>query len=99
MTPFGVALREARKHAGLRLSDVAGMMGWSVVYLSDIERGRRNPPAPEKIVKLAEILKIPAGVLLEAAARTWREIRLPLDDNVYRVELLLALVRNWDRLA
>ena len=38
-------LRERREAAGLSLRDVGAAMGWSAVYISDIERGRRAVPA------------------------------------------------------
>jgi transcriptional regulator with XRE-family HTH domain len=50
----GAWLRERRTRAGLSLRDVGARLGYSAVYLSDIERGRRN--ALPRIVKVYEAL-------------------------------------------
>jgi len=67
---FGEVVRKLRIAKRKKLVDVAKAMGWSAVYLSDIERGKRNPPSVKDIRKLAEILEVDPGVLLEAAARS-----------------------------
>ena len=95
---FGETLRKCRQEARLYLKDVANKMGWSVVYLSDLERERRNPPSPDKIRKLAEILGVPAGILLEAASRTRKVVELPLEEDSRASEVALMLARSWDGL-
>lgn len=40
---FGKALREARSEANMTISRLAGRVGVSVSYLSDVERGNRGP--------------------------------------------------------
>ena len=95
---FGKVLRKARQKAKLRLIDVAEKMDWSVVYLSDLERGRRNPPSADKIVKLAKIIDVPAGILLEAASKDKKRIELPLEAPPKLREAALMLARSWDKL-
>jgi transcriptional regulator with XRE-family HTH domain len=41
----------------------------NVTYLSDVERGRRVPPASDRIFLIARILGTDPAPLLEAAAR------------------------------
>lgn len=41
-TGTGVALRAKREIHSLTLETLAYRLGWSVGYLSDLERGRRN---------------------------------------------------------
>ena len=41
---FGATVREIREAAGTSLRELARRLGWSAAYVSDIERGRRNPP-------------------------------------------------------
>ena len=55
---FGEALREIRQNKGVYLKNVAEFMGWSVVYISDIERGHRNPPSRKDIIKLSEFFNV-----------------------------------------
>ena len=46
---FGLYLRKLREARNLRQIDLAEKIGVSTVYISDIERGRRNPPDSEKL--------------------------------------------------
>jgi transcriptional regulator with XRE-family HTH domain len=64
---FGDALRKRRKAAGKTLSDVAGLLEVSVVYVSDVERGNRRPFNTDRITKVAKFLKTDAAPLIAAA--------------------------------
>ena len=90
---FGEVLRELRRKKRKTLAEVAQAMGWSVVYLSDIERGKRNPPRIRDIKKLAKILDVDPGILLEAAAESERPVAVnELPPNAR--EVALALMRK-----
>lgn len=54
---FGPWLREQRRAKGLRLREVAGSLGLSIPYISDIERGRRCPMGTEYARELASVLE------------------------------------------
>ncbi|MDR2489737.1 MAG: helix-turn-helix domain-containing protein [Desulfovibrio sp.] len=73
---FGDLLRSMREQAGKTLKDLAGHMGWSIVYLSDIERGKRNPPNVGDVKKMAVALGIEAATLLDAANRQRNRVEL-----------------------
>lgn len=64
---FGDALRRRRREAGKTLSDVAGVLGVSIVYVSDVERGNRRPLDNERIIKVSKYLKTDPAPLIEAA--------------------------------
>lgn len=64
---FGEALRKRRRDANKTLSDIADVLGVSVVYVSDVERGNRRPLNNESIIKVAKFLKIDAAPLIKAA--------------------------------
>ncbi len=64
---FGDLLRNKRREAGKTLGDIAKLLGISVVYLSDVERGNRKPLGNERILKIAEYLEQDAAPLIEAA--------------------------------
>lgn len=66
---FGEALRKRRREAGKTLSDVAKVLGVSVVYVSDVERGNRRPLNNDSIVKVAKFLNTDAAPLIKAADR------------------------------
>ncbi len=98
MNNFGDVLRKLREVARLRLKDVAEQMGWSVVYQSDIERGRRNPPVRARLIELAKILNDRGGQLIEAASQAAQRIELPMVENQKANEVGLMLARKWDTL-
>jgi transcriptional regulator with XRE-family HTH domain len=64
---FGDALRKCRREAGKTLSDVAGVLDVSVVYVSDVERSNRRPFTNDRILKVAKYLKADAAPLIAAA--------------------------------
>lgn len=55
--PTPEALRAARKSARLTLADVASVLGVSVSYLSQVERGRKGP-TPKIVNHYKTFLKI-----------------------------------------
>ena len=64
---FGDALRRNRREAGKTLGDVATLLGVSVVYISDVERGNRRALNSDRIVKIAKFLGVDAKLLIDAA--------------------------------
>ncbi|MEM5817366.1 MAG: helix-turn-helix transcriptional regulator [Desulfitobacterium hafniense] len=96
---FGRKLRAARESAGLLLKDLAREMGWSVVYLSDIERGRRNPPSPDKIAQMANILGADYRTLVDLANQEKMRVELEIADKSQHITTAaLMLARSWDGL-
>lgn len=65
---FGDALRRNRHDAEKTLGDVAELLGVSVVYVSDVERGNRGPFSNERIIKVAELVNTDPAPLIAAAA-------------------------------
>jgi transcriptional regulator with XRE-family HTH domain len=49
---FGAELRRVRREKGKTLEDLAAIMGVSIPYVSDIERGQRSPPPRAVIAKV-----------------------------------------------
>lgn len=64
---FGDALRKARQDAERTLGDVARLLGKSVVYVSDVERGNRRPFNNARIIKVAKFLNADPAPLISAA--------------------------------
>jgi transcriptional regulator with XRE-family HTH domain len=96
---FGDELRCMRLAKELTLADLADAIGSSIVYVSDIERNRRNPPSFERIeqlmTRLGELKRLPE--MLALAARTRRSIEIPVDDKTDDVAtMLVALARRVD---
>lgn len=67
MEPFGSYLRKLRKEKGLTLKQVEKSAKVSNAYISLVERGRRNPPHPEILKRLAKAYDVPQRDLLVAA--------------------------------
>jgi transcriptional regulator with XRE-family HTH domain len=66
-TDFGRYLRELRRAAALTLKQVETKARVSNAYLSQIERGLRNPPHPEILKRLAAVYETPHTDLLAKA--------------------------------
>jgi transcriptional regulator with XRE-family HTH domain len=66
---FGEALRRHRRKAGKTLGDLARLLGVSVVYVSDVERGNRRPLSNERILRVADFLDADPTPLIDMAAR------------------------------
>lgn len=64
---FGPLLRRARRLRGLSVRGLAKMVGISSAYLSQLENGKRNPPPPARLRRLAPYLRVRAERLLEVA--------------------------------
>jgi transcriptional regulator with XRE-family HTH domain len=69
MPTFGQLIREARRRARKTLQDAATVLNVSVVYVSEVELGKRPPFSAERIEKLAVLYNAEASPLLEAACR------------------------------
>ena len=66
---FGSTLRRHRRQAGKTLGDLARLLGISIVYVSDVERGNRRPLSNARILKAAGFLGADPGHLIRAADR------------------------------
>ena len=67
MNALATYLRAVRKQRGLSLKKVEKAAGVSNAYLSQLERGRRNPPHPDILKRLARVYEVPLSDLLSAA--------------------------------
>jgi transcriptional regulator with XRE-family HTH domain len=67
MENFGSYLRRIRKARGLSLKQVETSAEVSNAYISQIETGRRRPPHPDILKKLAKVYEVPLKDLLVKA--------------------------------
>jgi transcriptional regulator with XRE-family HTH domain len=67
MTPFGEYLKILRERAGISQETLAEESGISSAYVSQIETGRRNPPTPDVLRRMAAPLGVPHTVLMMQA--------------------------------
>ncbi|NUS43633.1 MAG: helix-turn-helix transcriptional regulator [Mycobacteriaceae bacterium] len=73
---LGERLRELRRDSGETLAETAGRAGVSPQYLSEVERGRKEPSS-EMIAALAGALGTTLGGLTEQVSRELRRPRGP----------------------
>jgi len=76
---FGDHLREIRKakaktDPNFTLRKFADAVGISPTFLSKVERGEFDPPRPEKIMRMAELLDVDPDELLALAGRVDPEL-------------------------
>lgn len=95
---FGPLLREKRRHAGRTMAELARVLGVSVPYVSDVERGNRAPFDQRKLHAAADFLGADVDELLTAAAVTRGCFRIDLSDNPVARSTAAALVRTWTEL-
>jgi transcriptional regulator with XRE-family HTH domain len=83
MESFGSYMRRLRKSKGLTLKQVETQAKVSNAYISQIERGLRNPPQPDILRRLAKVYDVPhrellivAGHLEEDSAETAKRRRV-----------------------
>lgn len=99
LTPFGKELRKIRVDRGMRLFDLATLLGISTAFLSAVETGRK--PIPDGfVVKISGAINLSIAELkgLRAAAeKTKREVRLDKLNDDQR-ELVAAFARRIDEL-
>lgn len=73
---MGTAIRRERREQGLTLKELAERAALSVVYLGEIERGKKYPSALV-LEKLAEALELSMPDLLERVAEGLRGVPQP----------------------
>jgi transcriptional regulator with XRE-family HTH domain len=66
---FGALVRRERESKEIGLREMAKKIGISPTYLSKIERGDFDPPAEDKVRKIAEIIGRDPDELLALAGR------------------------------
>jgi HTH-type transcriptional regulator, competence development regulator len=66
---FGALVRREREAKQIGLREMAKKIGVSPTYLSKIERGDFDPPAEDKVRKIAEIIGRDSDELLALAGR------------------------------
>lgn len=92
---FGEVLRSMRIQAKRSLGELARHLDLSVVYLSDIERGRRGALGHTKVVEASKFLGVSPEPLLLAAAEERGTFDLDVRDySPIALELLSGLAKG-----
>lgn len=96
---FGKRIRELRKakrstDPKFSLRQFATAVGISPTFLSKVERGEFDPPAPDKIKRMAELLEVDADELLALAGRVDPELNEIIREQPSVLPDLLRTVRG-----
>lgn len=96
---FGKAFREARLHANLSIGEVARLLGFSVPYVSDVERGQRAPFAPLTICIAAQAFDVDSTGLLRLAIQSRGHFTLPAGPTERHLEVAAILCLRWSEMS
>ncbi|MCA9833115.1 MAG: helix-turn-helix transcriptional regulator [Thermomicrobiales bacterium] len=98
---FGAYARERRVLANKVMRDVAKAVGMSSVYISDIERGNRNPPSSAVLRQWAAVISVDPDEFEDLALLERESVELRVGGNRSHTkdEIALVLARAWDDLS
>ena len=99
---FGAYIAQKRLEKDVKLKPIAEKLGVSVTYLSDIIKGRRNPPDIDGLKALAEILGLTEeekNIMFDLAGRERNQVSpdLPeyiMDETLPNARVALRRARN-----
>ncbi|MFR4582334.1 MULTISPECIES: helix-turn-helix domain-containing protein [Eubacteriales] len=99
---FGEYIAQKRLEKDVKLKPIAEKLGVSVTYLSDIIKGRRNPPDIDGLEALAEILGLTEeekNIMFDLAGRERNQVSpdLPeyiMDETLPNARVALRRARN-----
>lgn len=98
---FGDFISEKRKGWDITLRGMAEELDIAAPYLSDIEKGRRNPPNIEMLEKISSILKLSddeRNVMFDLAGEERKEISPDLPEYIMEMtEARTALRKARDK--
>lgn len=95
---FGKEVRNARIKKRYALRHVSDELGFTPAYISDIERGNRNPPAAHLVARWAEFLGLDRDDLVHLAAIDRPSVELVTHGNYGKSELANMLARAWEEM-
>jgi len=94
---FGEFLQKKREAKQITLRKMAEMLKMSAPYLSDIEKGRRNPPEMDKLDQIAQILLLSAEertVMLDLAGKMRNTVAPDLPEYIMERDYVSAALRT-----
>lgn len=94
---FGEFLQKKREAKQITLRKMAKMLKMSAPYLSDIEKGRRNPPEMDKLDQIAQILLLSdeeRTVMLDLAGKMRNTVAPDLPEYIMERDYVSAALRT-----
>ena len=94
---FGEFLQKKREEKQITLRKMAEMLGVSAPFLSDVEKGRRNPPELSKLDQISQILllsKEDRDTMLDLAGDARETVAPDLPEYIMGREYVAAALRT-----
>lgn len=94
---FGEFLQKKREEKQITLRGMAAMLEVSAPYLSDIEKGRRNPPEMEKLEQISRILELSdeeKSRMLDLAGKMRKSVAPDLPEYIMERDYVSAALRT-----
>lgn len=94
---FGEFLQEKRVERQITLRKMAELLHMSAPYLSDIEKGRRNPPEMERLDQISTILLLTEeekSMMLNLAGRMRNSVAPDLPKYIMERDYVSAALRT-----
>lgn len=94
---FGKLIKEKRLKKNMTMKDVANRLELSVSYLSDIEKGRRNPLELDKLQELSKILSLTQeekNQMMDLAGKERNEVSPDLSNYVVKNQVVTDALRT-----
>lgn len=94
---FGEFLQKKRTERKITLRKMAEQLNMSAPYLSDIEKGRRNPPEMEKLELISNILLLSdeeKSLMLDLAGRMRNSVAPDLPEYIMGRDYVSAALRT-----
>ena len=94
---FGEFLQRKREEKQITLRKMAEMLHVSAPYLSDIEKGRRNPPEMEKLEQISQILLLTdeeKSAMLDLAGKMRNSVAPDLPEYIIGRDYVSAALRT-----
>ena len=84
-TTFGEFLQRKREESRITLRKLAELLHFSAPFLSDVEKGRRNPPELSKLEQIADILSLSTedkDIMFDLAGKKRESVAPDLPDYI-----------------
>lgn len=94
---FGEFLQKKREERQITLRGMAEKLKMSAPYLSDIEKGRRNPPEMDKLQLIAQILGLTDeenAIMLDLAGKMRNTVAPDLPEYIMERDYVSAALRT-----
>ena len=94
---FGEFLQKKREERQITLRGMAEKLKMSAPYLSDIEKGRRNPPEMDKLQLIAQILGLTEeenAIMLDLAGKMRNTVAPDLPEYIMERDYVSAALRT-----